>query len=84
MMKDLDIAFTSKEITAFGGLSLLYKMLNNCHFKEALSSVGLPQHSSNRSKSPEQLIYGFSQESGVAQVVTITLTLCASTLRPAI
>ncbi len=26
MMKDLEIAFTAKEITAFGGVSLLYKM----------------------------------------------------------
>ena len=58
MMNDLKIAFTAKEITAFGGVSLLYKMLDNCHFKEALSSVGLPQQGSNRGKSPEQLIYG--------------------------
>ena len=58
MMKDLEIAFTAKEITAFGGVSLLYKMLDNCHFKEVLSSVGLPQQGSNRGKSPEQLIYG--------------------------
>ena len=29
MMKDLEIAFTAKEITAFGGVSLLYKMLDN-------------------------------------------------------
>ena len=58
MMKDLEIAFTAKEITAFGGASLLYKMLDNCHFKEALSSVGLPQQGSKRGKSPEQLIYG--------------------------
>ena len=27
MMKDLEIAFMAKEITAFGGVSLLYKML---------------------------------------------------------
>ena len=39
MTKDLEIAFTAKEITAFGGVSLLYKMLDNCHFKEVLSSV---------------------------------------------
>ena len=39
MMKDLEIPFTAKEITAFGGVSLLYKMLDNCHFKEVLSSV---------------------------------------------
>ena len=58
MMKDLEIAFTAKEITAFDGVSLLYKMLDNCHFKEALSSIGLPQQGSNRGKSPEQLIYG--------------------------
>ena len=31
MMKDLEIAFTAKEVTAFGGVSLLYKMLDNCH-----------------------------------------------------
>ncbi|MCR5642250.1 MAG: hypothetical protein K6G32_02775 [Prevotella sp.] len=58
MMKDLEIAFTAKEITTFGGVSLLYNMLDNCHFKEALSSVGLPQQGSNRGKSPEQPIYG--------------------------
>ena len=34
------------------------KMLDNCHLKEVLSSVGLPQQGSNRGKSPEQLIYG--------------------------
>ena len=60
MKKDLEIAITAKEITAFGGMPLLYKMLANCHFKEALSSVGLPQQSSNRGKSPEQLIYLFT------------------------
>jgi hypothetical protein len=58
MMKDLEIAFTAKEVTAFGGVSLLYKMLDNCHFKEALSAVDLPLQGSNRGKSPEQLIYG--------------------------
>ncbi len=50
MMNDLEIAFTAKEITAYGGVSLLYKMFDNCHFKEALSSVGLPQQGSNRGK----------------------------------
>ena len=29
MMKDLEIAFTAKEITTFGGVSLLYNMLDN-------------------------------------------------------
>ena len=53
MMKDLEIAFTAKEITAFGGVSLLYKMLDNCHFNvggrwhsycgEYLSGTGLEE-----------------------------------------
>ena len=42
MIEDLEIAFTAKEVTAFGGVSLLFKMLDNCHFKDALSSIGLP------------------------------------------
>ncbi len=58
MIEDLEIAFTAKEVTAFGGVSLLFKMLDNCHFKDALSSIGLPQQGSNRGRSPEQLIYG--------------------------
>ena len=32
MIDKLDIAFTNKEITPFGGLVLLYKMLERCHF----------------------------------------------------
>ena len=41
MMNDLEIAFTAKEITAFGGVSLLYKMLDNCH----IYSVGVHSYS---------------------------------------
>ena len=58
MIKDLEIAFTAREVTAFGGVSLLYKMLDRCHFREVLSGIGLPRQGSNRGKSPEQLIYG--------------------------
>ena len=28
MIEDLEIAFTAKEVTAFGGVSLLFKMLS--------------------------------------------------------
>ena len=57
-MKDLEIQFTDEQITAFSGISLLYKMLDNCHFKEELSTVSLPKQGSNRGYSPIQLIYG--------------------------
>jgi len=58
IIKDLEIKFTNRQITAFGGLSLLYKMLDNCHFKEVLSSQDIPTQASNRGYSPIQLIYG--------------------------
>ena len=58
MIDKLDIAFTNKEITPFGGLVLLYKMLERCHFQEALSACPLPTQGSNRGYSPEQLIEG--------------------------
>lgn len=56
--QDLEIQFTDEQITAFGGISLFYKMLDNCHFKEALSGLDLPAQGSNRGYSPLQLIYG--------------------------
>lgn len=51
-IKDLEIQFTDEQITAFGGISLLYKMLDNCHFKDELSMVSLPKQGSNRGYSP--------------------------------
>ena len=58
MTETLEIAFTEKQITAFGGMSLLFKMLDKCHFKDALHAMPLPHQGSNRGWSPEQLIHG--------------------------
>lgn len=58
MMLDYDIKFVNKEITPFGGLSLFLKMLERCHFEEALDGAGLPQQGSNRGYNPLQLILG--------------------------
>ena len=38
-MRDYEIKFVNKEITPFGGLSLLFKMLEKCHFAEHLDKV---------------------------------------------
>jgi len=53
------IEFIDKEITAWGGFSLLKMMLDKMHFSEVLSSSGLPTQGSNRGYSPEQLIMHF-------------------------
>ena len=57
MLENLEIDFTDKQITAFGGMSLLLKMLDKCRFTEALSTIPLPEQGSNRGWDPVQLIH---------------------------
>ena len=58
MLEDLQLRFTDNEISPWGGLTLLFKMLEKCDMKEALAACPLPRQGSNRGYSPEQLIYG--------------------------
>jgi hypothetical protein len=51
-----DLKFTTREVTAWGGLALLKRMLDGMGFKDALQSWQLPQPGSNRGYAPEQLI----------------------------
>jgi hypothetical protein len=58
-MKELKIRFTNKEITPWGGLTLLGKMLDIMSIKEILKSIPLPKQGSNRGYDPIQLIENF-------------------------
>ena len=51
-----DVKFTSREVSAWGGLALLKRMLDGMDFKSAMQSWGLPKPGSNRGYAPEQLI----------------------------
>lgn len=39
---DLELRFTDKEITAWGGMALMKRMLDHMGFGNALASAGLP------------------------------------------
>jgi hypothetical protein len=54
-----ELRFTDKEITAWGGMGLMKRMLDHLGFDAALSQSGLPQPGSNRGYAPEQLITQF-------------------------
>ena len=54
-----ELRFTDKEITAWGGMGLMKRMLDHLHFDQALQASGLPQPGSNRGYRPEQLITQF-------------------------
>lgn len=58
MLENLRLQFTDNEISPWGGVALLFKMLEKCGMSEALSKCPLPVQGSNRGYSPEQLIYG--------------------------
>ena len=51
-----EVKFTSREVSAWGGLALLKRMLDGMGFKSAMQSWELPQPGSNRGYAPEQLI----------------------------
>ena len=56
---EFDLRFTDKEITAWGGMGLMKRMLDHLGFESALSACGLPEPGSNRGYRPEQLITQF-------------------------
>lgn len=56
---EFDLRFTDKEITAWGGMGLMKRMLDHLGFDAALDAGGLPQPGSNRGYRPEQLITQF-------------------------
>ena len=56
---EFDLRFTDKEITAWGGMGLMKRMLDHLGFEAALAAAGLPQPGSNRGYLPEQLITQF-------------------------
>lgn len=58
-MKNIEIAFTNKEITPWGGLSLLSQMLKRMQIEEVLGKIPLPKQGSNRGYSPKQIIQNF-------------------------
>ena len=51
-----DLKFSSREVTAWGGLALLKRMLDGMDFRSGVQSWQLPPPRSNRGYRPEQLI----------------------------
>ena len=58
-MMEFDLRFSDKEITAWGGMGIMKRMLDHLGFESALRAAGLPEPGSNRGYRPEQLITQF-------------------------
>ena len=57
---DFELAFTDKEITPWGGMALMKRMLDHLGFAEALKAIQLPPKQSNRGYEPDQLVTQFT------------------------
>jgi hypothetical protein len=66
---DIKIDFTDKEITPWGGISLMHQLMKKMSITDVLQRLNMPQQGSNRGYSPEQLILHFWMAFGVEQVV---------------
>ena len=54
-----ELRFTDKEITAWGGMGLMKRMLDRIGFDSALEACDFPKPGSNRGYSPTQLLLQF-------------------------
>lgn len=59
MRKDIPLSFTDKEITSWGGMSLMSRLIRKMDFQGTLQGVGVPIQGSNRGYAPGQLIEQF-------------------------
>lgn len=55
----LELRFSDREITPWGGMALMKRMLDHMGFDAALAEAGLPPPGSNRGYAPEQLLTQF-------------------------
>jgi hypothetical protein len=69
-MQDLELRFTDQEISSWGGVSLLKKMLYSSGFMDILGRLPLPLQGSNRGYAPLQLLVQLWFPFGVAPVAT--------------
>jgi hypothetical protein len=58
-MKDLELGFCDKNITPFGGMVLMKKMIDHLGFASILNSLPLPRPGSNRGYDPTQMMLQF-------------------------
>lgn len=58
-MVNLPIEYSSKQVTPFGGMSLMKRFVDQTRIRDYLSTLNLPQPGSNRGYSPTHIIESF-------------------------
>jgi len=58
-MVNIDIEYSNKPVTPFGGMVLMKRFLDQTRIKEHLATIDLPKGGSNRAYNPVQIVMGF-------------------------
>ena len=58
-MKEIEVSFTDKNVTAWGGMKLMKDMVDSIGIKEFMGKLDLPEKGSNRGYEPIQIIECF-------------------------
>ncbi|MBQ0739824.1 hypothetical protein J9332_36590, partial [Aquimarina celericrescens] len=58
-MVNLPIEYSDKQVTPFGGMSLMKRFIDQTGIREYMSELDLPEPGSNRGYSPEHIIESF-------------------------
>ena len=58
-MVNLPIEYSEKQVTPFGGMSLMKRFLDQTKIREYLDTLNLPQPGSNRGYNPTHIIESF-------------------------
>ena len=58
-MVNLPVELTDKQVTPFGGMSLMKRFVDSLGIREKLKELALPKGGSNRAYNPEQIIDSF-------------------------
>ena len=58
-MVNLTITYSDKQVTTFGGMSLMRRFVDLLGIREYLSDLDFPQSGSNRGYAPEKIIESF-------------------------
>jgi hypothetical protein len=66
---DFEVRFTDREITAWGGMALMQKMLQSIQFSDAAKQWNLPQPGSFVAMNPYRSLSNFWSVSGAEQTV---------------
>jgi hypothetical protein len=58
-VKEIEVLFTDKSVTAWGGMKLMKDMMDSIGIKAFMSGLDLPRNGSNRGYDPLQIIECF-------------------------